>query len=259
MDGKVIYTLKIPSSARSLRHQAEKRGADLGSRRLSSQRTWNRGCPAHARPRPRQGPRPSSKPSPPIADKEDRAGHGKVMALHMWVRLEELSALPLRRGRRWSRRSGPSSEPCSSGWGDEEKPASPRPTSPSTAVEQELPPWRRCDDQLCRASVTALGAGHDFLKRRSGGVVGEGLLHNGSSAPPAQGVVKRLCGEGRSVALIQRVIRRHSRATGTATAPYAGRGAPPRCYPCAATIGIGWRARWIRFFLIIVTVRLVEV
>ncbi|KAG0721172.1 hypothetical protein GWK47_046974 [Chionoecetes opilio] len=208
---KVIYTLKSPSfSPREFaltKHGEE--GADPVLRRLSSQRTWNRGCPPTARPRPGNGPRPPQSPSPPYRDKEIGRASGKGDGPGTCgTSPRSSSAFSLFDEATVVGRSGPSSAPCSSGWGEKNRLAAP--TSPST--QWSSAPWVVFATTNLSASHRPRGARARFPQRRSRRVVVEGRNpHHGSSARPSPTGGERLCGEGRRPH--QRVLRRPSRAT----------------------------------------------
>ncbi|KAG0716766.1 hypothetical protein GWK47_008916 [Chionoecetes opilio] len=125
-------------------------------------------------------------------DKEIGRASGKVMAGTCGTSPRSSSASPSSTRRRWSRRSGPSSAPCSSGWGKKNRLAAP--TSPST--QWSSAPWRRLRRPTLSASSPPSGP-VTIPQRRIRRVVGEGRLHHGSSARPSPTGGERLCGEGR--------------------------------------------------------------
>ncbi|KAG0727053.1 hypothetical protein GWK47_035438 [Chionoecetes opilio] len=90
---------------------------------------------AHCSTSARQRTRPPQSPRRLIRTRRSGAASGKVMARHMWTSPRSSSALcssteaTVGRGR-----SGPSSAPCSSGWGRKNRLAAPTP--PSTQWEQ---------------------------------------------------------------------------------------------------------------------------
>ncbi|KAG0727091.1 hypothetical protein GWK47_035366 [Chionoecetes opilio] len=185
-------------------------------------------------------------------DKEIGRASGKVMARHMWYVSEELVGLsPLRRGTVVEEKRAIVSA-MQQRLGEKNPPR--RADVALDAVEQRsLASF--CNDQLCRPRHRPRGRSR-FPQRRSGRVVGEGRLTPRLVGAPVTYGGERLCGEGRRPH--QRVLRRHHARRGTATAPSAGRGAPPGVVP-VREIGIGWRARWISFFDHRHQCRLVEV
>ncbi|KAG0716961.1 hypothetical protein GWK47_008414 [Chionoecetes opilio] len=168
-------------------------------------------------------------------DKEIGRASGKVMARHMWYVSEELVGLSLFDEATVVEEKRAIVSAMQQRLGRRTRLAAP--TSPST--QWSSAPWRRLRRPTLSASSPPSGPVtiSSTSIRPSGR---EGRLHHGSSARPSPTGGERLCGEGRRPH--QRVLRRHHARRGTATAPSAGRGAPPGVVP-VREIGIGWRAR----------------
>ncbi|KAG0727668.1 hypothetical protein GWK47_034163 [Chionoecetes opilio] len=161
-------------------------------------------------------------------DKEIGRASGKVKGPAHVVLSEELVGLSLfDEATVWSRRSGPSSAPCSSGWGGRTRLA--RADVALDAVEQRSLRRLRRPTLSGPLSPPSGGPGHDFLNvdPPSGR---EGRLHQRLVGTPVTYGGERLCGEGRRPpsARSRGAITRDEEQR---AAPSAGRGAPPGVVP----------------------------